>query len=170
MAHLNTLIMRRSFIKKAFLIVIVFIGIFLIGIFKWVFYGAPIHDFRLWVMEQYFANTTIQHPNNSVFLEKKTYLGGPDTHGSGTCVYAVGELRVAKLPEDIIRQEYQDIKVKKIPLKVFFTDGKDWPQESPFVNWQDELRDMSHANADNTLYIIYIATKYPFLGDLRCDD
>ena len=119
MAHLNTLIMSRSFIKKVFLIVIVFIVLFLIGVFKWVFYGAPIHDFRLWIMEQHFARTMIQHPNNSVFLEKKIYLGGPDTHGSGTCAYAVGELRTATLPKDIIRQAYQDIKVKNLLLKVF---------------------------------------------------
>ena len=170
MAHLNTLIMSRSFIKKAFLIVIVFIVLFLIGVFKWVFYGAPIHDFRLWIMEQHFARTMIQHPNNSVFLEKKIYLGGPDTHGSGACAYAVGELRTATLPKDIIRQAYQDIKVKNLLLKVFFADGTDWPQESPFVNWQDELWDMSHVNTNDTLYIVYIATKHPFLGDFRCDD
>ena len=71
------------------------------------------------MMEQHFARATTQHPNNSVFLEKKTYLGGPDTHGSGACVYAVGELRAASLQEDVIRQTYQDIKVKNLPLKVF---------------------------------------------------
>ena len=75
-----------------------------------------------------------------------------------------------QLQEDVIRQTYQDIKVKNLPLKVFFADGTDWPQESPFVNWQDELWDMSHVNTNDTLYIVYIATKHPFLGDFRCDD
>ena len=113
------LIMSRSFIKKVFLIIIVFIALFLIGIFRGYFMVCQIHDFRLWMMEQHFARTMIQHPNNSVFLEKKIYLGGPDTHGSGTCAYAVGELRTATLPKDIIRQAYQDIKVKNLLLKVF---------------------------------------------------
>lgn len=160
--------MRRFNIKKAFLIIIIFIIVFIAGFFGWIFYGAPIHDFRLWMMEQHFARAAIHHPNNSIFLEKKIYLGGPDTHGSGICVYAVGEVRIAPLSKNDIRNAYQNIKVKDLPLKVFFADENDWPYESPFVDWQDELWDMPYAN--NTLYIIYATVKYPFLGDFRCDD
>ena len=109
---------------------------------------SPLDD-----VEQHFARATTQHPNNSVFLEKKTYLGGRIRMAVARIVYAVGELRAASLQEDVIRQTYQDIKVKNLPLKVFLLTGKGWPQELPFIIWQDELWGMSRAKRRMILYI-----------------
>lgn len=159
--------------NRALLLGGVFLVLFLGILFVWAYHGVPIHDFNLWRLEKSFAYTTIRHPSDSVLLEKKVYLGGPDTHGSGRCVYAVGEMRASILAEGDIRRTYQDVSVKfgnklRLPLKVFFADGKDWPQESPFVDWQDELWNMPQG--ESVLYVVYVSTKYPFLGDWRCDD
>ena len=156
--------MARSVILTLF--VVFFVIVF------YLYRGVPIHDINVWSLERSFARTNINHPK-SVLLEKKTYLGGPDTHGSQRCVYAVGEMRVTPLKEDNIRQAYQNITVKfgsktYLPLKVFFVDGEDWPQELPFVMWQDKLLDMF--KTENTVYIVYVSTEHPFLLDQRCDD
>ena len=76
------------------------------------------YDFRLWMMEQHFARATTQHQTIRYFW-KKTYLGGPDTHGGGACVCS-GRVARSFLQEDVIRQIYQDIKVKKFTIKSIF--------------------------------------------------
>ncbi len=160
--------MKRPTIKSLFLMVMVFIIILLVVFFLWIVYGTPIHDFRLWILERQFTHTDIHHPIESISLGRKSYLGGPSTHGDRVCIYAVGEARSTSLGENDIRQAYQNITVAGLPLKVFFADGNDWPYELPFVIWQEELWGMSPT--ENTVYMVYIASKYHFLGDLRCDD
>ncbi|MEK7607780.1 MAG: hypothetical protein AAB484_02595 [Patescibacteria group bacterium] len=110
----------------------------------------------------------IYHPDESTLLRRTSYLGGPSTHGDRVCIYVVGEVRSTSLRENDIRQVYQDITIAGLPLKVFFVDGKDWPYELPFVIWQEEFWDIPPIN--NTVYIVYVASRHHFLGDLRCDD
>lgn len=134
----------------------------------WIVYGTPIHDFRLWMLERQFTYASIPHPVGSILLERKSYLGGPSTHGDGVCIYVVGEVRSTSLEESDVRQAYQNITISNLPLKVFLADADDWPYELPFVIWQEELHDMPPT--ENTVYIVYVASRQHFLGDLRCDD
>lgn len=129
------------------------------------FYGVPIHDFNLWMLQKDF-NAHVRHPDSSIFIEKKTHLGGPSEHGSHTCVYAVGEIRSAPLTREAIEQAYR--KVAPSSQMLFMEDES---LESPLDMWGDELMDIAGATSTtDTLYVTYLMKTYPFLGDLRCDD
>ena len=129
------------------------------------FYGVPIHDLNLWLLQRDF-DTQVHHPVNSIFIEKRTYLGGPSEHGSHTCVYAVGEIRSTPLTREGIEQAYREAAPSSRMLFV----GEASP-ESPFAMWVNELMDIANATStEDTLYVIYLVKSYPSLGDLRCDD
>ncbi len=142
-------------------------------LFFWFAHGEPIHDGNVWLLERNFYAKEVSHPNSSVLLEKKKYLGGKSTHGDPWCVYAVGEMRSAPLSKEDIRETYQGIVVgfwkERLPLQVLFADEYDGPQVMPYVNWQDELRGMPAS--EHTVYVVYASTERPILLiDLRCDD
>lgn len=141
------------------------------------FYGEPIHDINVWVLEKSFYAKDISHPDNSVLLEKKKYLGGVSLHGGHRCVYAVGEARTAPLSKDEIRRIYQDTTLrywsKKLPLKILFVDEYGGPYTMPYVNWQDDIMSLSKLSEteNDTHYIVYVAVERPIiLFDYRCDD
>lgn len=146
----------------------------LLGVlFFWFAHGEPIHDSNVWLLERNFYAKEIMHPNGSVLLEKKKYLGGKSTHGDPWCVYAVGEMRSAPLSKEDIIETYRGIVVgfwkERLPLKVLFADEYEGPQVMPYVNWQDELYGMPPSV--NTRYVVYVGTERPILFiDLRCDD
>lgn len=143
------------------LIIIIILG----GTFIWIFYGAPIHDLRLRLLEKQFTYINIDHPSGSQLLVRRKYLG-PSPYG-GKCVYAVGEVRYSTLDKDSIRRTYQAT-VINFPLQIYFTDESELPYEIPFGEWQYGLEDALQATS--TTYIVYVAKKYHYLGDLRCDD
>lgn len=135
--------------------------------------GVPIHDFRLWRFERNFQAAASYHPPESILLQKKMYLGGPYTHGSGTCDFFVGELRSSPFPKEKIRQAYDghSIKSGQIPLKVLFFDEERWTMDSPLGDWWDEWYRNIPAAADQTVYFVFASQEgYPYLGDHRCDD
>lgn len=131
----------------------------------WIFHGAPIHDLRLWILEREFAHANTHHPAESVSLEQRSYLG-PSPYGR-KCVYAIGEVRHSTLDKDNVRRVYQAI-VRNFPLQIYFTDESELPYEIPFGEWQNGLEDTLQGTS--TTYIVYVAKKHHFLGDLRCDD
>lgn len=131
----------------------------------WIFHGAPIHDINLLMLERQFTNANIYHPDESILLGRKSYLG-PSVYGS-RCIYATGEVRRAELNKDEIRRAYQAV-VRNFPLQIYFTDESELPYEIPFGEWQNELEDILQATS--TTYIVYTARKHHYLGDLRCDN
>lgn len=137
----------------------------LVSGFVWIFFGTPIHDFRLWILEQQFTHANTRHPAESILLGRRDYLG-PSPYGS-KCVYAVGEVRNSILDKDSIRRTYQAT-VRNFPLQIYFTDESELPYEIPFGEWQNGLEDT--LKATSTTYIVYAAKKHHFLGDLRCDN
>ncbi len=113
----------------------------------------------------------IRHPEQSALIKEKTYLGGPNEHGSRECVYAVGEMATTPLSKKEITETFKNINVvfsdEKLPVNVLFS-GQRIPYEMPFVAWKEELTNATARG--NTPYIVYITTKRSFLGDPRCDD
>ena len=157
--------MQLSTVKKILLVVLALI-IFLVGSFAWIFYGTPIHDLRLWLLEQQFSYAKINHPAQSVLLGRRSYLG-PSMYG-GACVYATGEVRRSTLNNDNILSTYKDTHVGmgRVPLEIYFTDKSELPYEVPFSEWQEGLENVG----TSSVYIVYAETKHHYLGDLRCDD
>lgn len=164
MVDLNTTV--RSFTVKDILLIIGVLIILVISSFVWMFYGAPIHDLRLWILEQRFTHANIIHPSDSVLLARRNFLGGPSTHGSGQCVSVAGEVRRTTLDKDDILSAYKNTRVGMLPVKVYFTDESELPYEVPFGDWQDGLEDVR----TSSVYIVYASVINPYLGDLRCDD
>lgn len=143
------------------------------ALFFWFVHGELTHDINVWLLERRFYAKKIMHPDGSVLLEKKKYLGGKSTHGDPWCVYAVGEIRAVPLSKEDIRKTYQGVTVnfwkELLPLKVLFADEYEGSQTLPYVNWQDELYGMPFS--DDTRYVVYVGTQRPILFfDLRCDD
>lgn len=148
---------------------VVLLGVF----FFWFAHGELTHDINIWLLERNFYAKKIMHPNGSVLLEKKKYLGGKSTHGDSWCVYAAGEMRIAHLSKEDIRKAYHGVTVgfwkELLPIKVLFADEYEGSQTLPYVNWQDELYRMS--SSDDTRYVVYVGTERLILFfDLRCDD
>ena len=162
----------KTFTIKDFLEIIALLILFVIGVFVWIFFGTPIHDFGLWVLEQNFAYANIEHPKDSVLLEKKTYLGGEYTHGNSNCVYAVGEMRESSHTKDEIRNAYKNASANsskvRLPLYLIFKDEIDGPYVMPFVIWQDEIWEVPQSTS--TFYVVHTFRTFPMLYDLRCDD
>ena len=139
--------------------------------------GVPLHDLRLWRLEKNFQAVASYHPPESILLQKKTYLGGPYTHGSGTCDYFVGEIRSSPLSKKKIRQAYNSNSIKsfnnagRIPLTVLFFDEERWTMNSPLGDWWDEWYGNLSAATAQTVYFVFASQEgYPYLGDYRCDD
>ncbi|KKS44075.1 MAG: hypothetical protein UV05_C0012G0004 [candidate division CPR1 bacterium GW2011_GWA2_42_17] len=157
-----------------FVVAVMLFGVLLYFLSK----GVPLHDFRLWRLEKNFKAVAIYHPPESIVLQKKTYLGGPYTHGSLTCDFFVGELRSATLFKEEIRRAYDGHFIKsfdnsgQVPLEVLFFGEKIWPVNSPLGDWWDEWRESSLvASSSGTVYFVFATQKgYPFLLDPRCDD
>ena len=139
--------------------------------------GVPLHDIRLWQLSRNFEAAASYHPRKSIVLERRTYLGGPYTHGSLACDYFVGELRLAPLPKEEIRHVYDGRSIQsfdnsgQVPLEVLFFGESIWPVNSPLGDWWDEWRESPLIVASGTVYFVFAAQKgYPFLWDYRCDD
>ena len=139
--------------------------------------GVPLHDIRLWRLERNFEMAASYHPRTSTVLQRRTYLGGPYTHGSLSCDYFVGELRSATLSKEEIRRAYDGHFIKsfdnsgQVPLEVLFFGEKIWPIDSPLGDWWDEWRESPLIATSGTVYFVFAAQKgYPFLLDYRCDD
>src|SRR3989338_3467972 len=120
-------------------------------------FGNPIHDINAWRLEKNFYAKNIEHPADSVLLEKKVYLGGMSTHGDPWCVYAVGEVRQSALSKPEIINFYRDTSVnlwsKEGPIKVLFGDAYGGPYTLPYAHWQDELRDT--ITDEDVIYVVY---------------
>lgn len=136
----------------------------------------PIHDFNHWMFDRHYRATLLPHPSASVLLAYKSYFGGPDDHGSSTCVYAAGEFRSSLLTKAELKQRYATSSVlsvygfKKIPVKVLFPDEPGtWPLNYPLGDWWSDYSDQAKI-ATTTIYFVYAEEKQPFWGDLRCDD
>jgi hypothetical protein len=155
------------------IVIVVVVSIFLLCGFVWLLVGAlfgiPIHDVRLWMLENNFKTTALQyHPRESMLIEKKKYLGGPQEHGSLVCDIYVGELRAAPLSKEKIRAAYRS---GEKSFEILFPDEGGWTMESPLGDWWDEWHDSSILATSSTVYFVFIARKnYPDLGDFRCDD
>ena len=139
--------------------------------------GIPLHDFRLWMLEKNFHAAASYHPPESVLLQKKTYLGGPDEHGSETCNFFVGELRSSPLSKEELRQAYNGSSIRsfsnlsRIPLKILFFDQERWTMDSPLGDWWDEWYGNLSTSTAQTPYFVFASQEgYPYLGDYRCDD
>lgn len=157
--------MRRAVSVWGIPIALIVVALVSLFFFVLPFYGVPIHDLNLWLLQKDFS-THVHHPDRSIFIEKKTYLGGPSEHGSHTCVYAVGEIRSAPLTREAVEQAYREAAPSS---RVLFTD--DESLEQPLDTWRDELVSVAEAaSTTDTLYVTYLMKSYPFLGDLRCDD
>ncbi|MFY9462838.1 MAG: hypothetical protein WAP52_01490 [Candidatus Sungiibacteriota bacterium] len=148
------------------------------SLFFLLYKGMPLHDLRLWILEINFRAADSYHPPESTLLQKKTYLGGPSTHGSGVCDFFVGELRSSPLPKEKIWQAYSGGSIrsfnglKYIPLQILFFDEERWTMDSPLGDWWDEwyYGNLPAAIAQ-TAYFVFASQKgYHYLGDLRCDD
>lgn len=136
----------------------------------------PMHDFNHWMFGRHYRAALLPHPNDSMFLAYKSYFGGPDDHGSGTCVYAAGEFRSSSLTKDELKQRYAISSVlsvygfKKIPVRILFPDEPGtWPLNYPLGDWWSDFSEQAKT-APTTMYLVYAEEKQPFWGDLRCDD
>ncbi len=149
------------------LLVLAYMGLFLYN---------PIHDFNHWIFNQRYRTTSLPHPKDSTLLASKSYFGGPDDHGSQTCVYAAGEFRSSPLSKAGLKQRYATSTIrsvyglKKIPVQILFPDEPGtWPLNYPLGYWWSDFSEQAKM-ATTTIYFVYAEEKYPFLGDLRCDD
>lgn len=147
------------------------------SLFFLLYKGMPLHDLRFWILEKNFRTAASYHPPASTLLQKKTYLGGPSMHGSGTCDFFVGELRSSPLPKEKIRRAYNGGSIrsfnglKHIPLQVLFFDEGSWTMNSPLGDWRDEWYGNLPAATTQTVYFVFASQEgYPYLGDPRCDD
>ena len=140
--------------------------IFLFSVILIFFYhGVPIHDFNLWKLETKYELLGRYHGAGSIVLAKKKYLGGPDTHGSQTCSYVVGEVRLSTRSKGEISRTYRNSSIS-----ILFVDDVPWPTISPFAEWQDELYQLPE-RVEGNIYLAYVKEEgYPYFGDLRCDD
>lgn len=136
----------------------------------------PIHDFNNWIFDRHYRAAIFPHPNDSVLLAHKSYFGGPDDHGSGTCIYSAGEFRSSKLTKIELEQRYATSSIvsvyglKKINVDILFPDDPHtWPLNYPLGDWFQEFSEQAMSTT-TTIYLIYAEEKYPFFGDLRCDD
>lgn len=136
----------------------------------------PIHDFNHWVFDRHYRAALLPHPNDSVLLAYKSYFGGPDDHGSQTCVYAVGEFRSSSLTKAELLQRYATSTIrsvyglKKIPVQILFPDEPAmWPLNYPLGDWWSDFSEQAKT-ATTTIYLVYVEEKLQFWGDLRCDD
>ncbi len=157
---------------RALGIVIILLTLLYVGIVPY----NPIHDFNYWVFDRHYRTALLPHPNDSVFLAYKSYFGGPDDHGSGTCVYAAGEFRSSSLTKAELKQRYATSSVvsvygfKKIPVQILFPDEPAmWPLNYPLGDWRPDFSEQAKT-ATTTIYLVYAAEKWPFWGDIRCDD
>ena len=169
--HSHKTLLRIAALAMAILVFIVSVLFFFLS------RGIPLHDFRLWMLEKNFKAVVSYHPPESILLQKKTYLGGPSEHGSGTCDFFVGELRSSRLPKEKVRQAYDGGSIKsfnnfgRIPLKILFFDEGRWTMNSPLGDWWDEwYRHLSTATAQTSYFVFASQEGYPYLGDYRCDD
>lgn len=171
---------QRSPHKTLFIIITLAVAISALvasSLFFFLSRGMPVHDLRLWIFEKNFQAVALYHPPESILLQKKTYLGGPYTHGSLTCDFFVGELRSSPLPKEKIRQAYNGGSIrsfnvlKHTPLQVLFFDEERWTMNAPLGDWWDEWYGNLPAATAQTVYFIFASQEgYPYLGDLRCDD
>lgn len=136
----------------------------------------PIHDFNHWMFDRHYRAALLPHPNDSMLLAYKSYFGGPDDHGSGTCIYAVGEFRSSSLTKAELKQRYATSSVlsvygfKKIPVRVLFPNEPGTrPLNYPLGDWWPDFSEQAKT-ATTTIYLVYAEEKQPFWGDLRCDD
>ncbi|OHA89901.1 MAG: hypothetical protein A2832_02070 [Candidatus Zambryskibacteria bacterium RIFCSPHIGHO2_01_FULL_44_22b] len=162
-----------EYLLKGLLIILASCFLYILMIF---IHGMPLHDFNLWRLSILYRNVAEYHPDGSEFLVKKKYLGGPDEHGSGVCNYVVGEVRSAPRSKEEIQSAYSSHSIKslsgfyRIPIEVLFMDEDNWPVESPWWEWEDEIKEQIK-EATSTVYLVYIAIEgYPFLLDMRCDN
>lgn len=154
------------------------LSLVILSLLYFLVWGVPIHDFRLWMLERNFKRAALYHPPESIFLEKKKYLGGPHDHGSLQCDFFVGEFRSAPLSRESIRQAYQDHFIRSIsglgwtPLNVLFFDERVWTMDSPLGDWWDEwyLGGIATTTPGTAYFVFASQEGYPFLGDMRCDD
>ena len=135
-------------------------------------YGNPIHDFHAWRLKQNFYAKNIEHPADSMLIEKKFYLGGISVHGGDVCAYAVGEWRTSTISKQEIIDTYNSIEVslgaEKIPVKVMFAGEYDSPNILPDEYWQDYLR--GTVTDERVHYIMYVSAKRPIVWfDFRCN-
>ena len=154
------------------------IGLFVILflIFLMMAIGVPIHDFNLWRIEKNFNAVVTHHPSDSVLIENKKYLGGPDSHGSQSCNYAVGEVRSSSKSKEEIFQTYKNLYIfpveglKLIHIKVLFTSDPQWAATWPLSTWWDELHEEKKSTSKVAYFVYAMHEGYPFWGDSRCDD
>lgn len=149
-------------------LVVVFVTLLIL---VWVLWEEPIHDVRLWFLEQAFYGTNLPHPADSVLVERKKYLGGPSLHGDNVCIVAVGEVRASTKTKEEIKKAYRDIRIfgGRVPVKILFADEMEENRVLPYVLWQDEIGELSDTSM--TPYVLYVSTKQRvLLFDLRCDD
>lgn len=153
-------------------IVVILLTLLYVGVVPY----NPIHDFNHWMFDRHYRAALFPHPTDSVLLSYKSYFGGPDDHGSGTCVYAAGEFRSSSLAKMELKQRYATSSVlsvygfKKIPVKVLFPDEPEtWPLNYPLGDWWFDFSEQAET-ATTTIYLVYAEEKQPFWGDLRCDD
>ena len=156
-----------------------FLGILIILLilaYMGLFLYTRIHDFNYWVFGQRYQATSLPHPRDSTLLASKSYFGGPDDHGSQTCVYAAGEFRSSPLSKAELKQRYATSTIrsvyglKKIPVQILFPDEPGtWPLDYPLGYWWSDFFEQAKM-ATTTIYFVYAEEKYPFWGDLRCDD
>lgn len=165
-------VMQRIPVYLASILIIFFI--FLIAFLA---FGFPLHDFNLWRLERRYAVLSQFHPSDTELVKHEKYLGGPSTHGSSQCIYAVGEIRRTKLSKADIQEAYRnvpDFGTNQLPAKfeIYFSDLKGMPLATPLGDWLYDLEDSAKAVSSSELsYLIYVAQEnVPFLGDMRCDD
>ncbi|OGG87798.1 hypothetical protein A2592_02105 [Candidatus Kaiserbacteria bacterium RIFOXYD1_FULL_42_15] len=136
-------------------------------------YGSPIHDWGINTLENRFYGLNINHPVDSILLEKIKYLGGNSTHGGGVCVYAIGELRETMQSEQKIRQQYENLNVRfwgeDLQVKLMFVDWSEESYEDPYGGWEGMLANLT--DTGTTKYIVYAGSEWPIIiYDYRCDD
>ena len=136
----------------------------------------PIHDFNHWMFDRRYRTALLPHPKDSTLLAFKSYFGGPDDHASQTCVYAVGEFRSSSFTKAELLQRYATSTIrsvyghKKISVQILFPDEPTmWPLNYPLGDWWPDFSEQAKT-ATSTTYLVYVAEKLPFWGDVRCDD
>lgn len=166
-------IMKIDFFTASIYGLIIIVPFFIIYFIYAFIFGSPLNDFGIYVLEKRFYELQLDHPKDSVLLEKLKYMGGNSTHGGGVCIFAVGEIRSTSLTEEKIREQYQNFgltfRLERLKIKLMFLDSLEEDYTLPYADWDGILHNLSDDGLMH--YVVYASSEWPMImPDMRCDD
>jgi len=167
--------MNKNLYKGIFFSMFGIIGVITIVLSVFLSGTIPWHNGILRHMESRFLS--IDHPVESSFIERYSYLGTIYESGNSGCYFYVGEIRETTLPKEELAQIYEQVKVtlfgysEVFAVRVAFAE--DWPSlimDQPIYEWLEKHQE-SDINTADLVYVVYITRNdRSWFGDYRCWD